>query len=175
MLAITRIKGLIYVAGETGVTIDQLAVITGLAHDQIKHLLEKLKTKMINDPQEPCQLLVINHKYQFVTKKSLNSDIQKFFKNSHASILTPAALETLTIIAYRQPITRVEIDNIRGVNSSLTIQKLTQQKLVKTEGHKTVLGNPILYGTTNAFLDLFGLSDLSKLPKISKQTQLFKS
>ncbi|XIF19755.1 MAG: SMC-Scp complex subunit ScpB [Acetilactobacillus jinshanensis] len=103
-----------------------------------------------------------------LTKRGLNNDIQRYLKNTHTSILTSAALETLTIIAYNQPVTRIEVDNVRGVNSSVTIKKLLRQRLIKKAGRKKVLGNPIMYKTTDAFLNLFGLKNLKQLPKIKK-------
>lgn len=163
---IARIKGLIYVAGDTGISIKQLSSITGLRSSKVVNLLKKINQNNTVDPNVAWRLLNIDGKYQMVTKRELNRDVQKFFKNTDASILTSAALETLTIIAYKQPITRIEIDDIRGVNSAMTIQKLLQQKLIQKHGRKKVVGKPIMYITTKAFLNLFGLKNIKQLPKI---------
>ena len=166
---IARIKGLIYIAGDTGISVGQLNSITGIPKTKVIDLLKKINQKELCDRDAAWRLLDIHGKYQMVTKRELDRDVQKFFKDTHTSILTSAALETLTIIAYKQPVTRIEIDNIRGVNSSMTIQKLLQQKLIQKHGRKKVIGNPIMYVTTSAFLNLFGLKNIGQLPQIRRK------
>ncbi|URL60866.1 SMC-Scp complex subunit ScpB [Acetilactobacillus jinshanensis] len=163
-----RVEGLLYVTGDTGLTVNQLVSVTSLSKNRIELSLKKLNQRFSNDDDCPFQLLNIHGRYQLITKKALNVDIQRYFKNTHTSILTSAALETLTIIAYNQPVTRIEVDDIRGVNSSVTIEKLLRQKLIKKAGRKKTLGNPIMFKTTDEFLNLFGLKNIKQLPKIKK-------
>ena len=94
--------------------------------------------------------------------------VKDYFETPLTVPLTPALLEVLAIIAYRQPITRLEIDDLRGVQSSGSIQKLVMQGLVETRGRLNVPGRPFRYGTTTAFLDYFGLAELSELPPLSE-------
>lgn len=166
-----RVEGLLYVAGDVGLTPQQLSTVTSIPRDQIMTSLAKINQKFKDDLNCPFKLLNIHGRYQLLTKRGLNNDIQKYLKDTHTSILTSAALETLTIIAYNQPVTRIEIDNVRGVNSAVTIKKLLRQRLISKAGRKKVLGNPIMYKTTDAFLNLFGLKDLKQLPIIKKQSR----
>jgi len=103
--------------------------------------------------------------WRFVTRPEFDSLLRKFFEVSERSRLSLAALETLAIIAYRQPITAPEISDIRGVNSSAVIKTLFDRKLVTTAGRKPVVGTPFLYRTTREFLVRFGLNDLAELPR----------
>lgn len=103
--------------------------------------------------------------WRYVTRPEFDSLLRKFHEVSERSRLSLAALETLAIIAYRQPITLPEIQDIRGVNSASVLQTLFQKKLITTAGKKPVVGTPFLYRTTQDFLVRFGLNDLSELPK----------
>ncbi len=103
--------------------------------------------------------------WRFVTRPEHDGLLRKFFEVSERSRLSLAALETLAIIAYRQPITAPEISDLRGVNSSAVIKTLFDKKLITTAGKKPVVGTPFFYKTTPEFLVRFGLNDLSELPK----------
>ena len=104
--------------------------------------------------------------WTFATKPEYSSWIKKLLKEKTILKLSPSAMEVLAIIAYKQPITRAEIDTIRGVDSGGVIDTLTDRKFVKIVGRKETLGRPLLYGTTQEFLRHFGLSHLSELPVI---------
>ena len=107
--------------------------------------------------------------YKLLTKPQYYALIKNYWQLQQTTTLSQAALEILAIIAYRQPITRIEIDEIRGVkNSSSTLQTLVIRQLVQNVGHKNAPGRPRLYGTTPEFLDYFGLKNLAQLPDLSE-------
>ncbi|MCX8070030.1 MAG: SMC-Scp complex subunit ScpB [Thermodesulfovibrionales bacterium] len=105
--------------------------------------------------------------YQMATRPEYGTWIRKFKKNTHSSKLSQASLETLAIIAYKQPMTKLEIDHIRGVNSDGAVKSLIDRRLIKIVGKKEAPGRPFLYGTTNDFLQYFGLKNLTELPPIN--------
>ncbi|MDD5712436.1 MAG: SMC-Scp complex subunit ScpB [Smithellaceae bacterium] len=109
--------------------------------------------------------------YQFRTRDELAPWLRKL-KGIKAALLTPAALETLAIVAYRQPVLKAEIDRIRGVDVSGPLKKLLDKKLVRIVGRKDVPGKPIIYGTTKKFLEVFDLKDLSELPTLRELKEL---
>lgn len=112
------------------------------------------------------KLIQINGAYQLVTKSEYSDYIQKLLKKNRRQSLSQASLESLSIIAYKQPITRVDIDEIRGVKSDSAIQKLVERELVAEVGRLEVPGRPILYGTTDEFLRQFGLAAIDELPSL---------
>ena len=112
------------------------------------------------------KLIQINGAYQLVTKSEYSDYIQKLLKKNRRQSLSQASLESLSIIAYKQPITRVDIDEIRGVKSDSAIQKLVERELVAEVGRLEVPGRPILCGTTDEFLRQFGLAAIDELPSL---------
>jgi segregation and condensation protein B len=112
--------------------------------------------------------------YQIVSRKEYAGYVQKLFKGRQASRLTQRGLETLAIIAYKQPITKNEIENIRGVNVDGVIKTLLERDLITIEGREKAPGNPLLYGTTKYFLEYFGLKSLEDLPKLKEIDELLK-
>ncbi|BAG13784.1 segregation and condensation protein subunit B [Candidatus Endomicrobiellum trichonymphae] len=133
--------------------------------DNIENILNELKEKYAN-LNKPYEIKFVADGWTFATKPQYSLWIKKLFKEKSVLKLSPAALETLAIIAYKQPITRAEIDEIRGIESSGVIDTLLDRKLVKVAGRKEALGKPLLYGTTQDFLKHFGLAHLSELPLI---------
>lgn len=103
--------------------------------------------------------------FQFRTRSDLSPWIRKL-KAGRPSLLSPAALETLAVVAYRQPLVKAELDRIRGVDASGALKGLLEKKLVRIVGRKDVPGKPIIYGTTRKFLEVFSLKDLSELPTL---------
>lgn len=110
--------------------------------------------------------------YQIVTRPELNEWVRRLFHERTTQKLSVASLETLAVIAYRQPVTAPEVAEIRGVNTAGVIGTLIERKLIKIVGRKQVVGRPFLYGTTREFLDRFGLNDLSDLPKVEDMSEL---
>jgi len=111
---------------------------------------------------------------QLVTKPDLHDELKEFFTVKQVTKLTLASLETLSIVAYRQPATLAEISDMRGVNSTGPIKSLLQKKLIRISGRKKVPGLPALYATTPEFLIYFGLNDMSELPSLEELTELFE-
>ena len=132
-------------------------------------LKDKNVEEMINeyeDENRGIRLISINGAYQLVTKSENSDYIQKLLKKNKRHSLSQASIESLAIIAYKQPITRIDIDEIRGVKSESAIQKLVEKGLIKDIGRLEVPGRPILYGTTDEFLRQFGLETLKELPSL---------
>jgi segregation and condensation protein B len=102
--------------------------------------------------------------YQFLTKPAYQTSIGILLKQQSKKRLSTSAMETLSIIAYRQPISKTEIENIRGVNCDYAVQKLLDKGLIEITGKADTIGRPMLYGTTTKFMEYFGISELSELP-----------
>ena len=112
--------------------------------------------------------------FQIVSRSEYAPYVQKLYKGRQASRLTQRGLETLAIIAYKQPITKNEMENIRGVNVDGVVKTLLERNLIKIEGREKAPGNPLLYGTTKYFLEYFGLKSLEDLPKLKEIDELLK-
>jgi segregation and condensation protein B len=108
--------------------------------------------------------------YQFLTKADYHESVAVLLHQNSRRKLTTAALETLAIIAYKQPVTKVEIEQIRGVNSDYTVNKLMEKELVEIVGRSEEVGKPLLYGTSAFFMDYFGINSIDELPKIKEFT-----
>ena len=164
----TYLKGLIeevlYVWAEP-ISIDELSkILYDFSKADIKNCLDE----MIKGREDLDSGLIIrnfNGSYQFTTRKASDKYFESLLSKSEKK-LTNSTLETLSIIAYKQPITRVEIDKIRGVNSQSTIDSLLDKKLITEKGRLDKIGKPIIYGTTSEFLKYFNLNSLEDLPEI---------
>ncbi len=131
----------------------------------IAQLKEKYKAS-----QYAFQVTEIAGGYQFLTKPSYHEVVNLLLKQKSNKKLTKAALETLAIIAYRQPITKTEIEGLRGVSSDYAVQKLLEKELIVIKGKEDSPGKPILYGTHRKFMEHFGLKDLGDLPQLQDFT-----
>jgi segregation and condensation protein B len=133
----------------------------------------------INDDLErtdrPFRIVKIAGGYQFATTPQHGYIVQRLLKARSRKRLTQAAIETLAIIAYRQPVTKAEIEAVRGVNSSEVVNSLVERQLVAMIGRAETVGKPLLYGTTDEFLRVFGLHSLSDLPKLREIDELLKT
>ncbi|KAE9562321.1 SMC-Scp complex subunit ScpB [Companilactobacillus kimchii] len=157
---------LLFVAGDQGIKEKDLAGLLEIDSAALRQNIEELKVKLMTDVDSGVELVEFNSNYKLVTKNEFNELLTKYFKTGLATKLSQAALEVLSIIAYRQPITRIEIDEIRGVQSSGSLNTLLMRKLIKENGKKDVPGHPNLYVVTDEFFDYFGIKDLKELPKI---------
>ncbi|GGA22774.1 SMC-Scp complex subunit ScpB [Paenibacillus physcomitrellae] len=157
------IEGMLFLAGEEGLTVKQLCEVLDQRPEMIKEVLDELKKDMSNEGRG-LQLLEIAGHFQMATLKEHAPYFEKLAYSPSRSSLSQAALETLSIIAYRQPITRIEIEDIRGVKAERAIHTLVNKDLIQEVGRAEAIGRPILYGTTKAFLDYFGLASLKDLP-----------
>ncbi len=112
------------------------------------------------------ELTEISGGYQFLTKGAFFDTISQYVKFQNRRRLSKAALETLSIIAYKQPVTKSEMEQIRGVNCDYSVQKLLEKELVEIHGRRDAPGRPLLYSTSNKFLDYFGLKSTKEMPKL---------
>lgn len=170
MNKLALLEGLLFIKGDEGLTLDEISVHLNLKNTESEQLLAELKNKY---QEATCGLMlkqVAGH-YKITTKPEHHDFYNKFTSIEINSNLSVPALEVLAIIAYKGPLTRLEIDDIRGINSSHLIRKLVNLELIKEHGRSDTPGRPILYITTKRFLDFFNLNDLSELPEVTlKQT-----
>jgi segregation and condensation protein B len=159
------LEGLLFVVGEDGLTIDQIKDVLEIDEENVKSLLMELK-KDYEDESRGLRIDFLGDRFKLTTKFEHKSYYQKLIENPETNFLSQAALETLAIIAYNEPITRVQVDAIRGVGSTSIIRKLVAKGFIKESGRSDIPGRPILYETTNEFLDYFGLSTIDDLPNI---------
>ena len=169
-MGIGVLEGLLFVAGDEGLTLEQICDILSINMDEAKKLLLELKETYENDSRG-IRISYLGNAFKLTTKPEHKEYYQKFMVNPTNNTLSDAALETIAIIAYHQPITRVEVDNLRGVSTSQVIRKLVAKGLVKEVGKSTMPGRPNLYGTTHEFLDYFGLSSINDLPELPKEEE----
>ncbi len=158
------IEGLLFVVGEEGLSLDQLVEVTGKELDEIKIALTKLREEYEKDSRG-IRIHFLGDKFKLTTKKEHKEFYKKLIEIPGTNTLSQAALETLAIIAYNEPLTRLQVDEIRGVSSSQMIRKLVAKNFIKEVGRSEEPGRPILYKTTHEFLDYFGLATMDDLPK----------
>jgi len=138
--------------------------------EDIVKAIEELKAAY--DQPGGLQMVEVAGGYQIVTRPELHEWVRRLFHERTTSKLSVASLETLAVVAYKQPVTAPEIAEIRGVNTAGVLGTLMERKLIKIVGRKQVVGRPFLYGTTREFLQRFGLNDLSDLPKVEDMADL---
>lgn len=158
------IEAMLFVSGEP-LSLREIAVNL----EETPKYIEGLLSEMMLDYEvenRGIKLILINGGYQLVTKAEHSDYIQRLLKKNKRQSLSQASLESLAIVAYKQPITRIDIDEIRGVKSDSAIQRLIEKDLIKEVGRLEVPGRPILYGTSDNFLRQFGLQDLKELPSL---------
>lgn len=159
------IESLLFVSGDP-LELKDIASIIECSKEFTGDLLRQMMKKYDNDNSRGIKIVKLENKYQLVTQPNNGDFVQKLLKTNIRQSLSQAALETLAIIAYRQPITRVEIEEVRGVKCDRAIHTLADKKLIKESGRKEVPGRPILYVTSEEFLKYFDLENLNSLPKI---------
>lgn len=166
----TILEALIF-ASEVPLTLERAAeIMPETEKKEIVTLLEELVRQYEVRGGGIC-LVEVAGGYQFRTRQDLAPWIRKL-KAARPAMLSPAALETLAVVAYRQPLVKSEIDRIRGVDASGALKGLLEKKLVRIVGRKDVPGKPIIYGTTKKFLEVFNLKDLSELPTLRELKDL---
>lgn len=162
------LEGLLFLVGEDGLDIKQLSDILDISSIEVEKLLEELNNDYMNIDRG-IKIELLGNKYKLTTKIEHKEYYEKLVNQETKKELSQSCLETLAIIAYNEPITRAEIDDIRGVSSMNSIKKLLLRDLIKNLGRIDKPGKPYAYGITNKFLDYFGLKDISELPKIEKE------
>ena len=168
---LAALEGLLFVVGDDGLSINQMMEILEIDHDEAVELINKLKEEYDN-VNRGIRIHFLGNTFKLTTKQEQRKYYQKLLVNEENNTLSNSALETLAIVAYNEPITRVEVDELRGVQTAQMIRKLVAKGLLKECGRSELPGRPILYKTTSEFLDYFGLSDISELPKITPKSEL---
>lgn len=160
------VESLLFAAGDEGLTAKQLAEVLEVVEPDALGLLEEMKQEYNIDKKRGISVIQLAGTFQLATKKSNAEYLKKLVEAPGTSHLSQAALETLAIIAYKQPITRIEIEEIRGVKTERPLQTLVAKALIKEVGRAEGTGRAILYGTTKEFLDYFGLRNIKELPPL---------
>ena len=160
------LEGLLFVVGEEGLTLDQIEDVLEVDEEGSKRLLYELKHDY-EDENRGLRIDFLGNRFKLTTKYEHREYYQKLLENPETNTLSQAALETLAIIAYNEPITRVQIDTMRGVGTTQIIRKLVAKGFIKEVGRSDLPGRPILYETTSEFLDYFGLSTIKDLPDMN--------
>ena len=159
------LEGLLFIVGDEGLTVQQAARSLEIPEERVKQLMDDLQVKYLDD-KYGIEIANYGGTYRFLSKAVVHSYAKKLFQLSKTSTLSQAALETLAIIAYKQPITRVEIEEIRGVGADMMLRKLEARDLIRVSGRSDAPGRPILYEVTDEFMDSFKLLSLDELPAL---------
>ena len=163
MLAI--LEGLLFLCGDDGLSIEQAAASMDATEEYVAELFDELQKYYLQESRG-IEIARFGEKYRFLSKAAIHDAAKKLFQTSTEAKLSNAALETLAIIAYKQPITRVEIEEIRGVGADVMLRKLVARGLIQEDGRSEAAGIPILYSVTDEFLDSFKLLSLDELPEL---------
>lgn len=159
------LEGLLFAVGDEGITPAQVEYVLEVNKDEVNSLLLELKDRCQNI-SSGVTIIEVAGVYKMTTKKEHAPYLKRLIQNPHQRGLSNAALEVLAIVAYRQPITRHEIENIRGASSDNVLRKLLNFSLIEEGGRLEGPGRPILFKTTDEFLDYFGIKTLEELPEL---------
>lgn len=165
------VESLLFAAGDEGLSVKQLASVLEVTEQRVLNLIEEMKQEYDNDDKRGISIVQLAGTYQLATKKQNADYLKKLVDSPGSSHLSQAALETLAIIAYKQPITRIEIEEIRGVKTERPLHTLTAKALIKEVGRAEGPGRAFLYGTTKEFLDYFGLRSIEELPPLTEKIE----
>lgn len=163
------VEGLLYIVGDDGVKIEQLAATIDKSLEDTEVILKNIQNKYASEIYG-IELVSYGKNYKFISKKDVFPYAQELFHTSKQNTLSQSALETLAIIAYKQPITRIEIEELRGVGADMMLRKLLARNLIKEAGRSEAPGRPFLYEVTDEFMDSFKLETLSELPDLPEYT-----
>ncbi len=161
------LEGILFVVGDDGATLNELMEILELDKEEILNLIVELK-KDYEKGDRGIRLSILGDSFKLTTKKEHRDYYTRLLESDDANTLSPSAIETLAIIAYNEPITRVQVDEIRGVGTAPMIRKLVAKGFLKEVGKSELPGRPILYQTTSEFLDYFNMESIKDLPKIDE-------
>ena len=165
------VESLLFAAGDEGLTMKQICEVLELDEIMAVQIMKELEEEYKENGNRGITLVQMAGAYQLVTKKEYSPYLKKLVDSPHTSTLSQAALETLAIIAYKQPITRMEIEEIRGVKTDRPLHTLVGKALIKEVGRVEGAGRAYLYGTTKEFLDYFGLKNIEDLPPLPDQME----
>jgi len=164
------IEALIFASPEPLTPKTLFKLLEGEPREDVEAALAALKADY--DRPGGLQMVEVAGGYQIVTRPELNEWVRRLFHERTTQKLSVAALETLAVIAYKQPVTAPEIAEIRGVNTAGVLGTLIERHLIRIMGRKPVVGRPFMYATTREFLDRFGLNDLNDLPKVEDMAEV---
>lgn len=167
---ITKIEALLFVVGEEGLSVQQLMQFTLASEQEITAAITALSARY-KDELSAIELRQTAGVYRIVTKQAVSSVVEKLIEDPPLQSLSQAALEVLAIVAYKQPVTRSEVEFIRGVKSERPLNTLAAKGLVTEVGRNEGAGRAILYGTTTEFLHQFALNDISELPTLPAEEE----
>lgn len=162
------LEGILFVVGDEGITLNDLCEVMSINVDEAKELLLNLKKNYENE-ERGIRISYLGDAFKLTTKEEHKEYYQKLIETPNTNTLSPSTLEVLAIIAYNQPITRVEIDEMRGVGSAYILRRLVAKGLIKEAGKSKLPGRPNLYRTTHEFLDAFGLASIDELPELDSE------
>jgi segregation and condensation protein B len=160
------LESLLFAAGDEGLSMKQITAVLEVDEIQANEILTELQQDYERDENRGITIVQLAGVYQLATKKEHADYLKKLVESPGTAHLSQAALETLAIVAYKQPITRAEIEEIRGVKTERPLHTLSSRALIKEVGRAEGTGRAILYGTTKEFLDYFGLKNISELPPL---------
>ena len=163
---VRAVEAVVFAAGEPVAPSEIVAAFDGVDLAEVREALEALRRRYEGDPGG-LHVEQVAGGYRLATRKEVGEWVRRFFRHRNRTRLSSASLETLAIVAYRQPVTAPEIQAIRGKDPSYSLRTLLDKKMVRILGRKRVVGNPILYGTTRQFLVHFGLNSLEDLPALT--------
>jgi segregation and condensation protein B len=166
MRKLAAIEALLFVAGDEGLTQSELSKLLNTPSDVVVASIEDLAEQYQANEDNGIQLIETANKYKLVTKKEYADYIKRYAQSPFSQTLSRPLLETLAIIAYKQPITRIEIEEVRGVQVTGNLKKLRTRQLIEEVGRLDKPGQPLLYGTTDFFLDYFGVNSIDDLPEL---------
>lgn len=175
-------EGILFVVGDEGITLKELSDTLGVSESEVKEILSNLRHDYESN-ERGLRISFLGNTFKLTTKSEHKMYYEKLVTDSKTFTLSNASLEVLAIIAYNEPITRVKIDEIRGVSSSQIVRKLLARGFIKECGKDNSIGKPNLYKTTNEFLDYFGLATKEDLPRLdikdspvdNSEVELYKS
>ncbi|MDU6524270.1 SMC-Scp complex subunit ScpB [Enterococcus devriesei] len=171
MNQLSQIEAILFVVGEEGIGLEELAFTLKKSTPEIYQTVSELKENYESNEASALTILEVGNHFVLTTKKVFAPLLKDFARSPLANRLSQAALETLSIIAYKQPVTRSEIDELRGVQSSGAVQTLVARQLIEEKGRVDGPGRAILYGTSTYFMDYFGLKDMEDLPDVQKMEE----
>jgi segregation and condensation protein B len=161
------VEGILFVVGDEGVTLENISSVLNITEEEVKEILISLRKEYESD-ERGIRISFLGNTFKLTTKSEHKEYYERLISDTRTYTLSDAAIETLAVIVYNEPVTRLKVDEIRGVNSAQMIRKLLAIGLVKEVGRADTLGKPILYRTTNDFLDYFGLATKEDLPKLEE-------
>lgn len=167
----SKIEALLFVAGDDGLSVKQIEFLTEAEEKEIKEEISDMARRYEETKTSGIMIKELAGVYQLVTKAEVADTIQRLVENPTVQSLSQASLEVLAIVAYKQPITRVEIEDLRGVKSEKALHTLAGKALIQEVGRAEGTGRAILYGTTSEFLNYFGLKNLDELPALPDEAE----